>query len=382
LSNAPQNQQKDAFTLKRAFATATNCHGFEEFTSPLQIVHHMNRTSLFSRVQAGALFAAGLLSISSLASAYDSMVVFGDSLSDNGNLSQALGPDLFPLLDYDPMRLTSGPTTWPASSFTGVMVEHLGARLGLDPLVPATLGGTNYAWGLAETGFAPADLGNGTTPGTGLQVASYLANPALTISPDTLFVVWAGSNDLVNAATPEDIVAAEATASANLALQISALLDAGAKNLLWVNLPDLSLTPFGLFSTPDITDQLHASSLQFRNDWSNSLQQLRALHSDASIVGVDAYAFMHDVVSNPSLYGLTNVTDSAQGYDSVNPDEYLFWDSLHPTSRGHSLFADYAFQQLHPVPEPSGSVYLLVSLLGLIAYRGFHLRRTGAKAKS
>ena len=55
--------------------------------------------------------------------------------------------------------------------------------------------------------------------------------------------------------------------------------------------------------------------------------------------------------TNPEDYGFTNVTDSAQG-QSVDPDEYLFWDDLHPTTAGHYQIAAAAFALLDGTALP------------------------------
>ncbi len=36
------------------------------------------------------------------------------------------------------------------------------------------------------------------------------------------------------------------------------------------------------------------------------------------------------------------MTSSAQGAYTVDPDTYLFWDDLHPTTKGHEILAQTA----------------------------------------
>ena len=297
---------------------------------------------------------------------YDRMIVFGDSLSDGGNLSLALGPGVFPARNYDPLRVTSGPTTTPASAYTGVAVEHLNDLLWLPALTPSVLGGSNYAWAYATTGLTGLDPISNATPGTGTQVAGYLAaNPIA--SADSLYVLWGGANDLFGATTPAEFIAAQEAAMANLQGQISALLNAGARNILWFNLPDLGLTPDARAAGLGAQALLHQISTDFRDDWSASLAQFAVLYPEASVTGVDVYSFMHAVVNNPNAFGFTNVTDSAQGVLGANPDEYLFWDAVHPTARTHRLLAEFVHGQIHPVPEANASVFAAILLLGLIA---------------
>ena len=90
---------------------------------------------------------------------YTSIVVFGDSLSDTGNvadLTQAkYGFRLpSPAFDYTDGRFTDGADTEPAArNFFGVWIEQLAATLPSKPVIKASLdGGTDYAYGFATTG--------------------------------------------------------------------------------------------------------------------------------------------------------------------------------------------------------------------------------------
>ena len=143
---------------------------------------------------------------------YTSVVVFGDSLSDTGN--DAHLTQLYygfrlpgPLFDYTDGRFTDGMDTVPAAhNYFGVWVEQLAATFPAKPPVKASLeGGKDYAYGFAFTGSGTTDFALGrddelsiTINNVGQQISDYLATHPK-IDDKTLFVVWAGANDVINA---------------------------------------------------------------------------------------------------------------------------------------------------------------------------------------
>ena len=150
------------------------------------------------------------------------VAVFGDSLSDGGNVFAASGGTL----PYPSGRFTNGP----------VWAERLALDLGTT-LQPSLLGGGDYAFGGAETGLGTALLrGVLPVPGVRQQVQDYLTS---TPSPEAnkLHVVFGGANDFFNGQTNPAIPAANITSA------VSDLANAGAKRILVVDLPNLGLTP-------------------------------------------------------------------------------------------------------------------------------------------
>ncbi|HEY7086896.1 MAG TPA: dockerin type I domain-containing protein, partial [Tepidisphaeraceae bacterium] len=88
-------------------------------------------------------------------------------------------------------------------------------------------------------------------------------------------------------------------------------------------------------------------TLQFNAQLATKLTSL-ASSLNVQIYQLDVASFFNSAVSNPSAYGFTNVTDSAYNGSTVvrNPDQYLFWDGVHPTRVGHSLLGQLASDTL------------------------------------
>jgi outer membrane lipase/esterase len=286
---------------------------------------------------------------------YTSIVVFGDSLSDTGNvadLSEAKYDVRIPgpYADYTDGRFTDGADTEPAAeNYFGVWIEQLAATFPSKPEVKASLdGGTDYAYGFAFTGkgtsvfaFGPSDELSVTVNNIGQQIADYLAtHPKIT--DKTLFVMWGGANDLLNATSDDDII----DAGINQTLNIQRLIDAGATQFIIPNLPPLGLTP-RLNGSPTTSAPATKAAELYNEVLAGGIALVRDFSRDRHITlaQLDVFALFNQIVAAPSKYSLANVTASSQGM-VVDPDNYLFWDDLHPTTHGHNILAVNAAEVL------------------------------------
>ena len=298
---------------------------------------------------------------------YTKIVVFGDSLSDTGNdlitFETSVPPIPFPspftgipVINYTVGHFTDGTDTTPAAQkYHGVWIEQLAAALPAQPLVaPSLLGGTNHAFGFGNT-F------NGTTlfvlfgpfqanvENVGMQIDDYLAtNPK--IDDHTLFVVWAGANNLTEAAlagSPPSVIVDGAIAQVG---NVQRLINAGATQFLVPNLPNLGSVP--RFNTsPTESAAFNQASVLYNAtlDAGVSLLPLVNFRRHVTIYRFDVYSLLKNIIAHPANYGLQNVTGISQENPLVaNPDTYLFWDDLHPTTRGHNILGQAALKLIEP----------------------------------
>ena len=318
-------------------------------------------------LHAKLLAFTGLLLVSPLGSAFGSsfsqLVVFGDSLSDNGN-AYLLSNGAFPGANYGTYTFTGsglttayfsdGPNTTPkAAGPQGLWIDQLAGKLGVADPLPFAAGGTNYAVASALSGTANAqDMGN--------QLALYSSTHGGAASPTALYALWGGANDLYGGGNPKQ-------AADNIEGYIAGLAAAGGKNFVWLNLPALGDTPVG---QPEKA-ALNAASSAFNAEWSADLATLQG--AGVHVTGVDISALFGKLVANPGAYGLTNVTAGAQGTANATDAGYLFWDGSHPTTQGHALVAETALASL--TPEPASIGFGLLGFAGLV---GWGVRRNRA----
>jgi phospholipase/lecithinase/hemolysin len=321
---------------------------------------NVRRTSARQRRLLG-VFSALLFTFTavvSYAQDYTSIVVFGDSLSDTGNvadLTQAkYGFRLpSPEFDYTDGRFTDGTDTVPAAhNYFGVWVEQLAATFPSKPVVKASLdGGTDYAYGFATTGggtgvftFGPSDELFVNVNNIGQQITDYLATKPR-INDKTLFIVWGGAIDILNATSNKDVINAAVDQAAN----VQRLIQAGATQFIIPNLPPLGAVP-RLNGSPTTSIPATQASVLYNLTLSAGLAIVRDFNPGRhlNLVQLNVFNLFNQIIKSPSTYALVDVTTSSQGISTINPDTYLFWDDLHPTTRGHNILAVTASKLIAP----------------------------------
>jgi outer membrane lipase/esterase len=261
---------------------------------------------------------------------FSSFVVFGDSLSDSGNIAAAQG-------------LPAG------NSFTTnpdpVAAEIIAAAFGL-PSGPSLLGGPNFAWGGACVRAAPAPCLN-PVPNIPTQITQYLTPNGGRADPNALYSIWGGANDIFAAlGNPATAQANTVAAATSYVQQIGRLQAAGARYVVVYNLPNLGATPqFGASAST-------AASVSQITVVYNSALDAGLATLGTGLISINTFGLISEISANPGLYGFTNITGTACGAVSsvacgpgqlVSPganQTYLFADGVHPTGAAHAILAN------------------------------------------
>jgi outer membrane lipase/esterase len=249
---------------------------------------------------------------------YGTIVVFGDSLSDDGNLFAVSGGAV-PPPPYFQGRFSNGP----------VWVERLaGYNTNL-----------NFAFGGART-----DNTNNADPlpgalGVREQIGGYIGSLGGNPIPDgSLVVLWAGANDINAGISP-------VTAALNQASNLATLVAAGADTVLLPNLPNLGATPGAISGG---TSQLGLLATQVYNQVLDQSVRALPLPGGTNVIQMDVFGAFNVILADPAAFGFTNVTQACLNVLSCATgtlqaqNQFLFWDNIHPTAAGHELLALYA----------------------------------------
>lgn len=282
------------------------------------------------------------------------IVTFDSSLSDTGNEAAYVGGFGPPYFDG---RATNG-LVW---------VEQFATLLGVPVPTASVNGGSNYAFSGAEAGPGFKNMG--------WQIDQYLSNKVPHTSD--LFMLSGGQNNFFNGETDPTVPAAY------MADHITTLANAGAVNFLVLNILPMGQIPLVTSEYPEAIEYLDQLSADFNADLAARLDDLRQSLS-INIVLVDWHGLVESILANPAAFGLTNATDPAFDGSSVvsNPEDYLFWDSVHPTAAGHAILANAAYAGIQQsilnhtwiVPEPATSSLLILGFGILVGVAERHRR--------
>ena len=287
--------------------------------------------------------------------------VFGDSLSDTGNVAEKVYKTNFlnPPSYHDSFTngkvaaevlaetygLKADPSLW-ANRFRD---QHRLFGRGFKP-------GTNYAVGGATAtdrgvAFLKLDLPE--------QVNAFITHVAGTgsVPADALYAVIIGGNDVRTAAQALNTSFITSGVASELA-QLQLLISRGAKNLLVVGVPDVSVIPEFTTGPADEAAAARADSLLYNSNLQAGIANLRVANPLVKITYFDLLAFNANLLASAATYGFANTTEPCYTSDvlttpvttspgcgpvtpsgAANIDQFIYFDVIHPTARVHALWA-------------------------------------------
>jgi phospholipase/lecithinase/hemolysin len=262
---------------------------------------------------------------------FQRLVVFGDSLSDNGNSFVSIGR---PQPPYYNGRWTNGANWVDYFSYFSSVNQHF---------LPATAYLENRG-----TDFAVAGSNSALLAG---QISTYLATTGGRAFANDLYVIWIGANDFLQGLNARITVS-------DIEAGIVSLREAGARNFLLIDLPDISLTPY-VRSQGTATDLAAKQDVYTANAALQAQIPYYALFLGVTVTLVDVNAPFTQLVNTRALtvsglgtVGFSNSSGSAfnpnTGAVVPNPNSYVFWDGFHPTTLVHYVTGWLIFHTAFP----------------------------------
>ena len=276
------------------------------------------------------------------AQSFSDFVVFGDSLSDSGNVGQTQG-----------LPAGTSFTTNPDPVWAEIVAGAFGAS-GRNSLA----GGPNYAFaGACMNPATPCDQPD--VPTVTEQIGMHLAASGGSLDPNALYAVFGGSNDISDAAQndpPSALAHILAAADVNAA-QIGRLREAGARRVVVFNMPDAGQAPYAVTLGPAVQAGLSALVGQYNEKLHAGIRE-----REEGVISVNAHALLGEIAANPGRYGFTSVTGTACGAPNADSalsiqcgpegspfpvtyapgagETHLFADRSHPGGAVHAMLAN------------------------------------------
>lgn len=331
------------------------------------------------------------INIAAHAEKINKLVFFGDSLSDNGNVYALLLHFVPKSPPYFDGRFSNGPV-W-AEDFA----KYYQARQAIDYKIYA-YGGATAVFHLPTSKFiSPTTLE--------LEVNKYLLDDLFKNKENILFTIWIGGNDYLFY-SQEDANSLTTSVVNKTAMMIKKLKSYGAKNFLILNLPDLSKIPkaredgtasvlyaltilhnqkleqaiekivnenpdihlttiniFDLFNDmmadPEKYNQkyhVHITDISnacwkggfWRNKPYNTFTIAKEIQQNNEMSSADAEQIGNFIVHDPALVYAYQMNEAYRHgmVPCANPQEYLFWDAIHPSAIIHDLLARWMIEKM------------------------------------
>jgi thermolabile hemolysin len=353
------------------------------------------------------------------------MVIFGDSMSDWGNLKNWLR--LFPREPYFAGRFSDGPV-WVDyfGKLSRIAVQNFAVGGAVSRTSTTSIKFSTFTQDLRREG---RELLTGSIESEINRFElNALKKTKVHDAESTMFFIWAGGNDyLYRLENPHEAdtfldIAKDPdlgyetfvnSVTDNLMLSLNKLYELGGRNFMMANLPDLGLLPHLAKNTSYHRNQdedtngrvmriarLMKRVTRLHNRVLNEKVQLFArMHPDAHVIYADMHKAVNNVLINRSMDGgeffdyrldqnafLRTIRFS--GYElkigvpcykgssmrperekvCKNPDQMLFWDDVHPTSLAHGYLGSFIHQSSNLFNEITLGDYRKICVHSLLSY--------------
>jgi outer membrane lipase/esterase len=282
---------------------------------------------------------------------FSNIFVFGDSLSDNGNLAS------LPQYSF----LNSRPFNHGFSNgkfAVEVLAKNFNIKIKPSLYFQGRPKGNNYAvyGATARNQGNASDLFNLTN-----QVDEFLTFHNHSAPANALYIIFIGANDVFDALTPgNDPNQIIGSAVDGIENAINDLVTNGAEAILVINVPDVGLTPkIRAFGEP-VVNAATALTSAFNSALLSRLNQVeQQLQKD--FVYLDFFQLSQRVAADSKAMGYTNITEAC--FDSVNLvfnsacnggenfNDFIYFDSVHLTADAHNRLARAMYTVVPELPK-------------------------------
>ena len=339
------------------------------------------------------------------------VIVFGDSLSDTGNLKRRL--KMVPRPPYWVGRFANGPVWTDYLEVTAGLAMQNHARGGAmatqrEPMASEELIQRVYTNGQF---FVSGNITHQIEDYASL----YLNNGRVQRSESSVAILWAGANDYISKEAFDTSITAllgqpfseegyrEVVANVVEAMEknLLRLKELGLQRFMVINLPDLGLTPMVLYNDSFVSSKNYASNEHRLMDFSSRLSELTRWHNLALAQMLDRFQSSSDqlevlLVDSNELFAMVNDPEegaAAMGFDLESmqvvfshqdkeqafqdscykgmtlgvfspssqvcqtSSRTVFWDLVHPTTYFHCWMAFWVGNQFYeqgwtgPMPD-------------------------------
>ena len=264
---------------------------------------------------------------------WDKIYVFGDSLSDTGNVLN-LTEGQFPTLPYAKGRFSNG----------DIWLDYLSEKLDLDiELLGDSLSGDFTSNGEFEDSSLNFAIGGATSGEENVGIVPFglkqqidnfklQSQSSQETLNDDLFSVWIGANDyfsfIEDDPTTEEIIETnfpdrnqEIVSSVievvdiNIGNAVRDIIDAGGENIAIFNLPNIDRTPLAQNLVEKDRHILQKLTILHNQHLSNLIQETEVSNPNVNIFEIDVDRLFDEILENPHDFGFTNVIDNYSGIE-------------------------------------------------------------------